>query len=143
MAFYRLSRTTRSLRHLRHRGSSLSSANTSLHSPLPSNPTIPADSSSYSSYLFQGSGNFHFKNQFFNDSNSFRSIGAYHHLLQHSSFSTVPPDEKREEQRKSIGNGGDISWIDVYLPEKARPYARLARLDKPIGTWLLAWPCMW
>lgn len=24
-----------------------------------------------------------------------------------------------------------------------RPYALLARLDKPIGTWLLAWPCMW
>ncbi|KAL2492709.1 4-hydroxybenzoate polyprenyltransferase [Abeliophyllum distichum] len=37
----------------------------------------------------------------------------------------------------------DQSWIDEYLPEKARPYARLARLDKPIGTWLLAWPCMW
>jgi 4-hydroxybenzoate polyprenyltransferase len=35
------------------------------------------------------------------------------------------------------------SWVDVYLPEKVRPYALLARLDKPIGTWLLAWPCMW
>lgn len=35
------------------------------------------------------------------------------------------------------------SWIDLYLPQKARPYAQLARLDKPIGTWLLAWPCMW
>lgn len=37
----------------------------------------------------------------------------------------------------------DVSWIDLYLPEGARPYAKLARLDKPIGTWLLAWPCMW
>lgn len=35
------------------------------------------------------------------------------------------------------------SWIDSYLPSHLRPYARLARLDKPIGTWLLAWPCMW
>lgn len=36
-----------------------------------------------------------------------------------------------------------VSWIDSYLPKQARPYAHLARLDKPIGTWLLAWPCMW
>jgi hypothetical protein len=35
------------------------------------------------------------------------------------------------------------SWVDVYLPEMERPYALLARLDKPIGTRLLAWPCMW
>ena len=37
----------------------------------------------------------------------------------------------------------DLSWIDLYLPKQARPYSRLAPLDKPIGTWLLAWPCMW
>ncbi|GMY33312.1 4-hydroxybenzoate polyprenyltransferase, mitochondrial-like [Fagus crenata] len=37
----------------------------------------------------------------------------------------------------------EVSWIDLYLPKHARPYAHLARLDKPIGTWLLAWPCMW
>jgi len=36
-----------------------------------------------------------------------------------------------------------VSWIDLYLPKRLRPYAHLARLDKPIGTWLLAWPCMW
>jgi 4-hydroxybenzoate polyprenyltransferase len=29
------------------------------------------------------------------------------------------------------------------LPEKWRPYARLMRLDKPIGTWLLLLPCWW
>lgn len=34
------------------------------------------------------------------------------------------------------------SWYD-RLPPWARPYVRLARADKPIGTWLLAWPCMW
>uniref|UniRef100_A0A0D9W127 Uncharacterized protein n=1 Tax=Leersia perrieri TaxID=77586 RepID=A0A0D9W127_9ORYZ len=27
--------------------------------------------------------------------------------------------------------------------QAARPYAMVARLDKPIGTWLLAWPCFW
>lgn len=34
-------------------------------------------------------------------------------------------------------------WIDRVLPGPARPYARLARLDRPIGTWLLLFPCWW
>ena len=29
------------------------------------------------------------------------------------------------------------------LPAAARPYALLARLDRPIGWWLLFWPCAW
>ncbi|NQW11175.1 MAG: 4-hydroxybenzoate octaprenyltransferase [Alphaproteobacteria bacterium] len=35
------------------------------------------------------------------------------------------------------------NWVDRWLPEPARPYARLARLDRPIGTWLLYVPCLW
>jgi 4-hydroxybenzoate polyprenyltransferase len=29
------------------------------------------------------------------------------------------------------------------LPAAARPYASLIRLDRPIGAWLLFWPCAW
>ncbi len=29
------------------------------------------------------------------------------------------------------------------LPAQWRPYASLMRLDRPIGTWLLYWPCAW
>ncbi len=29
------------------------------------------------------------------------------------------------------------------LPSSARPYAMLARFDRPIGWWLLFWPCAW
>lgn len=36
-----------------------------------------------------------------------------------------------------------LTWVDRYLPAKFHPYARLARVDKPIGTWLLLWPCFW
>jgi 4-hydroxybenzoate polyprenyltransferase len=39
-----------------------------------------------------------------------------------------------------IPKGG---WVDRALPAPARPYARLARLDRPIGTWLLLFPCWW
>ena len=28
-------------------------------------------------------------------------------------------------------------------PAAVRPYLRIARLDRPIGTWLLLWPCWW
>ncbi|MFQ5784760.1 MAG: 4-hydroxybenzoate octaprenyltransferase [Alphaproteobacteria bacterium] len=34
-------------------------------------------------------------------------------------------------------------WIDRYPPPGLRPYLRLARVEKPIGTWLLLWPCWW
>ena len=34
-------------------------------------------------------------------------------------------------------------WVDLYAPAAVRPYARLARLDRPIGTWLLLFPCWW
>ena len=36
-----------------------------------------------------------------------------------------------------------IHWIDRVLPPFCRPYARLARVDRPIGTWLLLLPCWW
>ena len=31
----------------------------------------------------------------------------------------------------------------AFLPAGARPYALLARFDRPIGWWLLYWPCAW
>ena len=34
-------------------------------------------------------------------------------------------------------------WVDRRLPRWAEPYARLARLDRPIGTWLLLFPGWW
>ncbi len=34
-------------------------------------------------------------------------------------------------------------WVERFAPRGMRPYCRLARLDRPIGTWLLLWPCCW
>ncbi|MGH6875083.1 MAG: 4-hydroxybenzoate octaprenyltransferase, partial [Aestuariivirgaceae bacterium] len=34
-------------------------------------------------------------------------------------------------------------WADKLLPQKLKPYARLARLDRPIGWWLLLLPGWW
>ncbi|MGL4441194.1 MAG: 4-hydroxybenzoate octaprenyltransferase, partial [Bosea sp. (in: a-proteobacteria)] len=35
------------------------------------------------------------------------------------------------------------NWVDTRAPKAARPYLKLARLDRPIGIWLLLWPCWW
>lgn len=35
------------------------------------------------------------------------------------------------------------SWINAWLPEFLQPYARLMRLDRPIGFWLLLLPGWW
>ncbi|MBL8629189.1 MAG: 4-hydroxybenzoate octaprenyltransferase [Rhodospirillaceae bacterium] len=34
-------------------------------------------------------------------------------------------------------------WFERRFPAWMHPYARLMRLDRPIGTWLLLWPCWW
>ena len=33
-------------------------------------------------------------------------------------------------------------WVDRWLPRAWRPYARLCRMDRPIGTWLTLLPCL-
>jgi 4-hydroxybenzoate polyprenyltransferase len=35
------------------------------------------------------------------------------------------------------------NWVDSHAPVWLRPYLRLARLDRPIGSWLLLIPCWW
>ena len=35
------------------------------------------------------------------------------------------------------------NWIDRWMPPAIKPYLRLARVDRPIGTWLLVLPCWW
>jgi 4-hydroxybenzoate polyprenyltransferase len=35
------------------------------------------------------------------------------------------------------------NWVDTRAPQWSRPYLRLSRLDRPIGSWLLLLPCWW
>ena len=46
--------------------------------------------------------------------------------------------EGREVSDAPAGN-----WVDLYAPRASRPYLRLSRADRPIGTWLLFIPCLW
>ena len=52
---------------------------------------------------------------------------------------TKPLPEHRDE-KSDIPVG---SWIDRLMPSWSRGYLKLARADRPIGTWLLLWPGLW
>ena len=46
---------------------------------------------------------------------------------------------------RAAGSVADATgnWVDSLAPAWSRPYLRLARLDRPIGSWLLLLPCWW
>src|SRR5258708_30394616 len=56
-----------------------------------------------------------------------------------------------ERQRPLAMTGGAAArvadatgnWVDARAPPWSRPYLRLSRLDRPIGSWLLLMPCWW
>jgi 4-hydroxybenzoate polyprenyltransferase len=41
----------------------------------------------------------------------------------------------------TVADASDGNWVDHFAPDWLKPYARLARWDRPIGFWLLFWPC--
>jgi len=56
------------------------------------------------------------------------------------------PPKPSDKSAPATPDPADIrpdDWVDGILPAKARPYARLMRLDRPIGTWLLLFPGWW
>jgi 4-hydroxybenzoate polyprenyltransferase len=46
-----------------------------------------------------------------------------------------------EPQALKPGDAVLRDWVD-HAPPRVQPYLRLMRLDRPIGTWLLYWPCV-
>lgn len=49
-----------------------------------------------------------------------------------------------EAQTKGqVADAAPGNWVDRFAPKPARPYLRLSRADRPIGTWLLLIPCWW
>lgn len=55
----------------------------------------------------------------------------------------TPTDQKMVEIEGRVADAVRGHWADHYLPAWFRPYARLSRLERPIGWWLLLWPCLW
>lgn len=57
------------------------------------------------------------------------------------SSSEQKPEANTPEGAVSDAVSGN--WVDTKAPEWSRPYFRLSRADRPIGTWLLFTPCLW
>lgn len=43
----------------------------------------------------------------------------------------------------AVADAAPGNWVDRHAPQACRPYLRLARADRPVGTWLLLFPCWW
>lgn len=42
-----------------------------------------------------------------------------------------------------IADAPQANWVDRFAPARLKPWLRLVRADRPIGAWLLMWPCWW
>jgi 4-hydroxybenzoate polyprenyltransferase len=49
----------------------------------------------------------------------------------------------RPEGTGAVADAAPGNWVDRLAPPATRPYLRLSRADRPIGTWLLLLPCLW
>jgi 4-hydroxybenzoate polyprenyltransferase len=52
-------------------------------------------------------------------------------------------DRATPEVTGQVADAPTNNWVDRYAPAATRPYLRLSRADRPIGTWLLLLPCWW
>ena len=55
----------------------------------------------------------------------------------------VPPPPRPPPDQAPHTDINTRTWVNRWLPAAAVPFAQLARWDRPVGTWLLLWPCLW
>jgi 4-hydroxybenzoate polyprenyltransferase len=53
------------------------------------------------------------------------------------------PETGGASSDRSVADAVRGNWVDRLAPPATRPYLRLSRADRPIGTWLLWLPCLW
>jgi 4-hydroxybenzoate polyprenyltransferase len=55
----------------------------------------------------------------------------------------MTPSSQKPEAAGQVADALQGNWVDLYAPDRMRPFLRLSRADRPIGTWLLLLPCWW
>lgn len=76
-------------------------------------------------------------------SRCFSSTASHRESLSSQDSSQVPHSSGSSSGDRDSSSSSRCSWLQHYLPPAWVPYAQLMRLDKPIGSWLLAWPGLW
>ena len=56
---------------------------------------------------------------------------------------TMSEKSPLQPRDRPVSDAPPENWVDRWAPVMARPYLRLMRADRPIGTWLLLLPCWW
>ena len=51
--------------------------------------------------------------------------------------------QKNILESKVILDASKSNWVDRFCPLWSKPFLKLSRFDRPIGTWLLLLPCWW
>uniref|UniRef100_A0A6U3UIB2 4-hydroxybenzoate polyprenyltransferase, mitochondrial n=1 Tax=Ditylum brightwellii TaxID=49249 RepID=A0A6U3UIB2_9STRA len=89
------------------------------------------------------------RNDAFDASNNFLVVREYSSSTDNEPTSkSTASKSKGKHVEESVNDTASTSspsstWVDTRLPTSLQPYAKLARMDKPIGTMLLLWPCFW
>ena len=52
-------------------------------------------------------------------------------------------DPQMPDTNGTVADAVKDNWVDRFAPAPTRPFLRLSRADRPIGTWLLYAPCLW
>ncbi|WP_420568378.1 4-hydroxybenzoate octaprenyltransferase [Thalassovita sp.] len=55
----------------------------------------------------------------------------------------MPDHPHMQSPEGQVSDAVTGNWVDHKAPAFLRPYLRLSRADRPIGTWLLLLPCWW
>lgn len=69
-------------------------------------------------------------------------------VLQHQNSNKIPNNNGQYYNEKTgynlTSNTTNLAATIVNAsPRQLQPYMKLMRIDKPIGSWLLFWPCSW
>jgi 4-hydroxybenzoate polyprenyltransferase len=51
--------------------------------------------------------------------------------------------EVSSKSASRVADASPSNWVDRWAPLSWQPYLRLGRFDRPIGAWLLLFPCWW
>ncbi len=51
--------------------------------------------------------------------------------------------KKSEQNPFVIADASHSNWVDKFCPFWSKPFLKLSRFDRPIGSWLLLLPCWW
>ena len=57
--------------------------------------------------------------------------------------SLMQTDSQMPEGQSTVADAPPDNWVDRHAPMGWRPWLRLSRAERPIGTWLLLLPCWW